>query len=89
MRRRMRKPQRLKVRRYAALLIDINEYLASFPRLKLTDKIGMTDLNEILLDIMPNSWINQSYVQVFDCEYINFKESVNMFEKIETEESIY
>ena len=70
-------------------MIDINEYLDSFPWLKLTDNIGMTELNEILSDIMPNSWINQAYVQVFDCNYITFKNAVNMFERMEISESIY
>ena len=39
----------------------------------------MVDLNEILLNIMLNSWSKQSYVQVFDCEIFNLKEAVNMF----------
>ena len=43
----------------------------------------MVDLNEILLNIMLNSWSKQSYVQVFDCEIINFKAAVNMFERME------
>ena len=48
MRHGIRKPFRLKLRRYAARLIDINKYLALFPRWKLTDKIGMRDIKEIL-----------------------------------------
>ena len=42
-------------------------------------KFFMVDLNEILLNIMLNSWSKHSYVQVFDCEIFNFKEAVNMF----------
>ena len=38
---------------------------------------------------MPNSWYRQAYVQVFDCEYINFKKDFNMFEPMEIAESIY
>ena len=38
---------------------------------------------------MPNSWSRQAYVQVFDCEYTNFKKSVNMFKRIEISKSIY
>ena len=63
----MRKPRGLKVRFYAACLIDLNDYLDLFHGENLTDKIGMTELNEILLNSMPNSWINQAYVHVFDC----------------------
>ena len=60
-----------------------------FPRAKISDKICVTELNEILLNSMPNRWIKQSHVQVFDCGFINFKESVNMFEFMEIEEYIY
>ena len=49
----------------------------------------MTELNEILLNIINNTWINQSYVQGFYCESITFKEAVNMFKRMEIAESIY
>ena len=83
------KTRSLTVRRYAACLIDLNEYLASFLGATLTDKIGVTKLNEILLNIMPNSWSKQAYVQGFDFESITFKKAVNMFEHMEIAESIY
>ena len=38
---------------------------------------------------MPNICINQAYVQVFYCEYITTKKSVNMFELMEIVEYIY
>ena len=60
------KPPRLKLRHYATCFIDFNKYLASFPGGKLTGKIGVKELNEILLNSMPNSWSNQEYVQVLD-----------------------
>ena len=69
----MKKPHILKVRRYAVRLIDLNEYLASFPGSTIADKMGVTELNEILLNSMPNSWSNQAYVQGFDRETISFK----------------
>ena len=40
----------------------------------------MTELNANLLSGMPNSWINQDFLQVFDCEHIAFKKAVHMFE---------
>ena len=55
----------------------------------LTDKMGITGLNEIWLNSMPQSLSNQAYVQVFDCEYILFKKSVNMFEQMDIAEYIY
>ena len=38
---------------------------------------------------MPNGWRNQTYVQGFDYEPINFKTSINMFEHMEISETIY
>ena len=54
-------------------MIDLKEYLYVFPGAKKSDKICETELNEILLNRMPNIYIRQAYVQGFDCENINFK----------------
>ena len=70
-------------------LIYLNEYLASFPGATMADKMGVTELNEILLNSMPKIWSKQAYVQGFDCETISFKKAVNMFEHMEISESIY
>ena len=70
MRRRMRKLRRLKVIHYTDRFIDLNNYLALFPGAKLTEQIVMTELNEILLNSMTNSWSKKAYVQRFDCEYM-------------------
>ena len=59
MRRRMRKPSGLKLRRYVARLIDLNEYLALFPGDALSEKIGVTELNIIMMKGMPNIWSKQ------------------------------
>ena len=85
----MKKRRSLTVRRYAERLIDLNEYLASFPGADFTDNIGVTELNEILLNSMPNIWSKQACVQGFDCESITFKKDDNMFEHMEIAESIY
>ena len=69
----MKNPRRLKVREYAACLVDLNELLASFPGTKLTDNIGMVELNGILLNSMPNSWSKQAYVQVFTANILLLK----------------
>ena len=50
------KPCSLKVRRHATRLIDLNEYLSSFPGATFDDKIYVTKTNEILLNSMPNIW---------------------------------
>ena len=70
-------------------MIDLNEYLASFPGETLDDKIGVTESNKILLNSMTNSWSKRDYEQGFDCVSINFKKSVNMLESMEIYESIY
>ena len=64
------KPRSLTVRRFAARLIEINEYLASFPGATFTDRIVITELNIILLNSIPNCLSNHSYVKGFDYEYI-------------------
>ena len=51
----------------------------------LADKMDVTELNGIILNIMPNSWFKQVYVQGFDCESISLKNAVNMFEHMEIE----
>ena len=83
------KPCSLTVRRYVARLIGLIEYLVSFLGETLNDKIGVTELNEILLNSIPNSWSKHAYVQGFDCESITLKKYVNMFECMEISESIY
>ena len=77
----MKNPCGLKVRRFTDRMIDLNEYLYVFPGAKASDKTCETELNEILLNIMPNIWNRQAYVQGFDCETIT-KKSINMFERM-------
>ena len=47
------------------------------------------ELNDLFLNITPNSWSKQEYVHGFDCESISFKSAVNMFECMEISEFIY
>ena len=55
----------------------------------MSDKIGVTKLNEILSNNIPKIWSKQAYVQGFDGETIYFKNDVNMFERMEIAKSIY
>ena len=57
----IKKIRGLKVRHYAASLIDMNEYLASFMGSNLADKMDVTELNGILFKSMPNSWSKKAY----------------------------
>ena len=70
MRHGMKKTGNLTVRGYVAHLIDLNEYFAALLWANLIDKIGVIELNEILLNSMPKSWHNQAYVKGYICEYI-------------------
>ena len=89
MRFKMKTTRSLKVRRYVPCLIDMNEYLVSFPGSTLAQKIDVTELNDIILNSMPNSLSKKVYVQGFDCESISLKKAVNIFERIKISESIY
>ena len=53
------------------------------------DKIDVTEPNKIISNSMSNRWNKQSYVQGFDCKFILFKKSANMFKSMEILESIY
>ena len=72
MRHGMKKPRAITVRRYATRLIGKNCHLASFPGATLNDNTGVTELNKILLNSIPNIWYRQAYVKGFDCESIIF-----------------
>ena len=63
--------------------------MSSFPGAALYDKIGVTELNENILNSMNNSWYKKSYIQELDCEYILLKKAANMFDPMEITESIY
>ena len=80
----MKNPRLLKVRRYTVHEIDLNEYLSSFPGATMADKMGVTELNETLLNSIPNICSKKVYVQGFYCETIPLKKYVNVFESIET-----
>ena len=82
------KPCTLSVRCYVARLIDLHEYLASFPGANLNDNIVVSKINGILLNSIPNICSRQAYVQGFGCETINFKKYGNVFERMEISEYI-
>ena len=61
-----RKPHRLKVRHYVEYMVELNDYLEFLLCQRQVKKNGDMKLNKILLKIMPNSWIRQTYVKGFD-----------------------
>ena len=55
MRRCMKNPRILMVRRYTARLNDLNEFFASFIGANMVENMGITDLDKISLNSMTNS----------------------------------
>ena len=47
-----------------------------------SEKTRWTELNEILLHIMPHIWIRQACVRVFYFEAATFKKAINIFDFI-------
>ena len=50
------KPRELKVKCYDACLIYINDYLDDLPGSKASVNIGEIELNEVILNSIPNGW---------------------------------
>ena len=69
----MKNPCELSLVHYAPRTIKLNEYFAALPIGKLSEKIGDTELNKILLISVPNIWSKKVYVKRFDCETITLK----------------
>ena len=61
----MRNSRKLKVRRYDACIIDLNEYVSAFTGANESDKISETELKKVILNSMPNRCSKKEYVQVF------------------------
>ena len=61
-------PRGLKVRSYAACMIDIKKYLSVFYGEKEGDTCFDMELIDFLLNNMPNICIRQAYVQGFHFE---------------------
>ena len=48
----------------------------------------MEDLNKIILHAVPNAWAKQSYLQGWDFELKNYRETCVMFERTEVAEQV-
>ena len=73
MRRIMTNPCELKVRCYAAYIVDLNEYLSILTGGKAGEKFGEFELNEIILNSITDGWSKQEYSKGFDFETIKLK----------------
>ena len=65
-----KKAHGLKVRHHDDHMINPNEDFYVFHWEKGSDEICKIELNKIVLNSMPNSWNNQTYMQGFDCKTI-------------------
>ena len=59
----IKRPHSLKVRLYAACLICLDEYLASFPGETMADNMGKTGLDKNILNSIPKSCSKQAYIR--------------------------
>ena len=71
----MRKLRGIKVRRYMACLIYLNEYLDFFPGAILSEKIGVNELEKNLFNSMPNRWSKQRVCRAFTVNIFRLKSS--------------
>ena len=88
-RRAIRKPQSMTFNRFAARLIEMNNFLPLFPGLDVSRKMEPEERNEILLHAVTNAWAKQSYLQGWDFELKTYKETFAMFERMEVAEQFY
>ena len=62
MRRAMHKPQDIPFKCFSTRITELNNYLPLFLRYSTTKKIPPEELNEILLNAVPNGWAKQVYL---------------------------
>ena len=85
----MRKPQDIQLKRSSAQLTELNNYLPRFPGSRNSKKMGLEELNEILLQSVPSSWARQAYIWGWDFKGRTYKDTCDMFERMEIAEAIY
>ena len=85
----IRKPRRLKVRRYAAPLVEHNEYVDSFLGSYAGKNIYEVESNDILLHRTTVGWDMQYFLQCFDFKVVPFKKEKYIFDCMDILESNY
>ena len=89
MRHAMGKPPYLLFKIFAARLTELNNYLPFFPGLIAANKMDPEELNKILLHAVPNLWVKKAHVKGWDFEGRSYKETCEMFKRMEIAEAIY
>ena len=85
----MRKPCDMPLKRFAAQLTEINNFLHILPSLDAKKNMTNEELKEILLHALPNGWENQSWLQVWNFEIKAYRETCVIFERMEISEQVY
>ena len=85
----MRRSRVLQFNIFAARRTELNNYLPLFLGSIVANKMYPEELNEILIHAVPNSWARKSYIQGRDFEERSYKETCDMFKRMEISEAIY
>ena len=88
-RRAMRKPCYIYLKRFAALLMGINNSLPLFPGSDPTKNIPAEEINDILPPAVPNRWERQSYLQGWDFKIKTYREIWAMFGQMGISDQVY
>ena len=79
----MRKPRDLPLKKFAAQLTELNNYLLLLPGSSNANNMDPEEINEILLRAVLNYWVRQAYIQVWYSEGRTYKEICETFERME------
>ena len=88
-RRTMSKPWDLLFKRFAAWLMELNDYLPIFPELSDTNKIPPKEINKIILHAVPHGWAKQYYLQGWYFKGETYKETCDTFGLMEISDQVY
>ena len=63
--------------------MELNNHLSLYPGSDAAKKMDPEEINKILLHAVPNLWAKQAYIQVWNFEGRSYKETCNMFKRME------
>ena len=77
------KPRHIPFKRFDAQLTDIKNYLPLFPDSSNSNNMVPEEINKILLHAFTNVWSNQSYLQGWGFDGNTYKETCDIFERMQ------
>ena len=83
------KPCCLPLKIFSSQLTDLNNYFPLLPGSSNANNMVLDKLNDILLHVVPNVWEKQSHLQGWYFEANTYKETCEIFERMEVEEKVY